>query len=60
MKGRYIYESTGDLDRTGRCRECEEVFSKPHAPGCSFGPGKVGSLRKRLPTPFELRAGLVR
>jgi hypothetical protein len=43
----YEWVNPGDLDRTGRCRECEQIFSRPHAPGCSFGPGKVGSLRRR-------------
>jgi len=38
----------GDLDRTGRCRECERVFTKPHAPGCTYGPGKVGALKRRI------------
>lgn len=51
----YVYESTGDLDRTGRCRECEAIYTQPHVEGCSYGPGKVGALRSRPLTPLELQ-----
>ena len=44
---KYEYENPGDLDHTGRCRECEAIYTQPHKPGCSYGPGKVGALRKR-------------
>jgi len=56
----WVLENPGDLDRTGRCRDCGEIYTRPHADGCSFGPGKVGELRWRPPTALELRAGLVR
>lgn len=47
MKIEYEYVNPGDLDRTGRCRECEAIYTKPHAKGCSYGSGKVGSLKRK-------------
>jgi len=47
MKGEWETYNPGDLDRTGRCRECEAIYTRPHAESCSFGPGRVGSLKRR-------------
>jgi len=48
MKIEYeLYPDPG-LDRTGRCRECEAIYTRPHAEGCSYGPGKVGAMKRRV------------
>ncbi len=52
MKG-WTYDNPGDLDRTGRCRECEAIYTRQHVAGCSYGPGKVGALRRRPLTQLE-------
>lgn len=54
LKGWTLY-NPGDLDQTGRCRECEAIYTRPHREGCSYGPGKVGALRSRPMTPAELQ-----
>ena len=52
------YENPYDLDRTGRCRECEALYTKPHIAGCSYGPGKVGSLRRTTPVVVGVSNGV--
>ena len=53
MKMDWVTYNPGDLDRTGRCRECEAIYPRPPAVGCRFGPGKVGALKRRPRRPGE-------